>query len=106
MNELQLAAVIMLLAGALPVLLLAEFIQRWKKYSLLAGRNLARITDQDAWAIIICNGLRGFAAVVSVGCVLTLFGLLNKYLFVVSISVLPVMPLALSIIKATRKYMR
>ncbi|MES2623993.1 MAG: hypothetical protein V4628_01820 [Pseudomonadota bacterium] len=106
MTELQLAAVIMLLAGALPVLVLAEFIQRCKKYSLLAGRNLTRITDQDAWAITICNGLRGFATVVSVGCVLTFSGLLNKYLFVVSISVMPLMPLALSIINATRKYMR
>lgn len=104
MGEAQVAAIALLLTGVLPVYALAEWIRRGKHYSLIAGWDPERITDHEACARVILNGIRGFAFVMGLGSVLLFFGLIGMGVFVLVITILPLVPLLFAIVQANRKY--
>ncbi len=102
MTELQIVGLVILLSGALPFYLLAVYIEKGKHYSLFAGWNPSKISDEDAYGAMLCKGLRGFSIVMGLGCVAVFFNLTGVIFFVVSIVILPAIPLFYYILKAKK----
>ena len=104
MTDFEIAGLVIFMIGALPSYLLAEFIQRRRKYSLFAGWDPSKIKDEEAYAKTLCNGLRGFALVMALGCALLYFNVIGIVLFAAFVVVFPAVPLVHYILKAKRHY--
>jgi hypothetical protein len=104
MNAFQLTALLPLLLGAVPAYLIANSIEREKNYSRLAGWDADRISDPDAYARLICNGIRSFAIVMGFVCLLRFAGVIGMRLYLPLMIMLPAAPLLYCVVRAKRKY--
>jgi hypothetical protein len=104
MNAFQLTALLPLLIGAVPAYLIANSIEREKNYSRLAGWDADKISDPDACARLLCNGVRSFAIVMGLVCLLRFIGVIDMQLYLPCMIVLPAIPLLFCVVRAKRKY--
>lgn len=104
MDAFQITALLPLLLGAVPAYLIANSIEREKNYSRLSGWDPDRISDPDAYARLICRGIRGFALVMGFGCLLRFAGVLGVRTFLPFIILLSAIPLLFCVIRAGQKY--
>ena len=92
MSELQIAGIAIVVLGAVPCYLLARYIENRKHYSLFAGWDPSRISDEDAYGKLLCKGLKGFSFVMGLCGILVFSALINGELSITSALVLPAVP--------------
>lgn len=106
MTEMQIAGLSIILAGALPCFLLANYIEKNKHYSLFSGWDPARISDEDACGKLMCTGIRAFALTMGLGGVFLFLTQRGGDLRVFTVALLPVAPLLYYVFKARKLYWR
>lgn len=105
MTELQFAATLVIVLGALPVYILAMWIERKKQYSLFAGWEPERISDQDACGRLYCKSLKWSAGALALICIPLFFNYDNALVLGISICVFPIIPLIWAMIYARKNYL-
>lgn len=104
MSELEVASLITLLVGALPCYLLALYIEKRKHYSLFAGWDTSKISDENAYGGMLCTDLKSFSFVVALGYALTFFDVIGMVFFIACIIVLLIVPLVYYMLKVRKCY--
>ena len=104
MSEFQVAGLLMIVTGSIPIYLLANHIEKEKHYSLFTGWDPAKITDEDACGKILCKGLRSFSVALAVLGLAIFFNMVRGELFVVAGIAVTLAPMLFYILRAKNLY--
>jgi hypothetical protein len=106
MNAYQITALIPLLIAVIPVFRIANSIEREKNYARVATWDADKISDLPAYAKLLCKGMRAFAVVMGVVCLLRLSGLIGSRIYLPLMLLLPPIPLFICLVIARRRYVK
>ena len=104
MEEFQFAGLALVLLGALPIYLLARHIEKHKHWSLFAGWDPSKISDQDAYGMHLCRALKAFSVLFGLGGAMLFFGIASGELMLFAVVILPVLPLFYQMSRAKALY--
>lgn len=104
MGEFLIAGLLVILVGSLPCYLLANHIEKNKHYSLFSGWDPSKITDEDAYAKLLCKGLRMFSLLFGLGGILFMLNIVRQEIVILFLVVIPLIPMLYYMAKAKREY--